>query len=569
MIIHDSLEHTLNANDIDILFKQLTHIYTTCQNTTHIYEKDLEPSLKNAFEKIKNGVIKERLTALYPNTDITTADDMNEVYVTCIGANGSDKVFEIPHIDGPFYNVPYCTLLRCIVGVNGNKTIYTKFTLDDIEYNIQKYQYIAFDYNKDIHYIYTHDNVHDDSQRILLKIHYVLTPKIMDHVAYKNICSGINTVYNQVARDNFNKSKNPQTLQEYVRSSMINMYTFFYGKFEIHVGMANIITIILFLSIYELAKKKYMVYVVCFICVYVYVIYIIQFVFRTYPQYKFIRDALLFKVLSWGITLFIYLQYTVQPVSLILVVISLLFTYYCYLILGTKNTYFGNELHTSEEHVLKFPYGYIPHPMILGNIVLFSSMLLHPQFRKGPYGILPLLHIMFYVIVLLLEIYDVHIKKELSDIQNVYAEFKQYHQNTYNKLVHVGTTLLIYFAIFGMILSLTGKTRGASTITMIMIFIFFSTLYRYVVPFQDVYISSMFLIVVALLLVTQSTGSYGYHQNTMIIYTIIVIIALIIQSVSHILCKEDTYISQYKKDHMQKWFIHTVYLVPLVLMCFI
>ena len=49
---------------------------------------------------------------------------MDELYVTSSGeiTEGSDNVFEKPHVDGPFAFVPKHTLYRCVYAVKGVRT---------------------------------------------------------------------------------------------------------------------------------------------------------------------------------------------------------------------------------------------------------------------------------------------------------------------------------------------------------------------------------------------------------------------------------------------------------------
>ena len=78
--------------------------------------------------------------------------------------------------------------------------------------SLEKCEMMGFDYNRDIHYIQKRNNVDDNTIRIVLKIHYVVVPKYMSFLS--SLCKVCNERYNEVARDNFNKSKTPDSLTE-------------------------------------------------------------------------------------------------------------------------------------------------------------------------------------------------------------------------------------------------------------------------------------------------------------------------------------------------------------------
>ena len=47
----------------------------------------------------------------------------------------------------------------------------------------------------------------------------------------------------------------------------------------------------------------------------------------------------------------------------------------------------------------------------------------------------------------------------------------------------------------------------------------------------------------------------------------ILVIALVVQELSHVVFKEPTYMSNYREFKVQKWSVHTALLVPLLLKC--
>jgi hypothetical protein len=51
--------------------------------------------------------------------------------------------------------------------------------------------------------------------------------------------------------------------------------------------------------------------------------------------------------------------------------------------LGPDRTYYGHEVAgLARQRISSFPYGYLPHPMLVGNMVGFGGTLLNPDFRR-------------------------------------------------------------------------------------------------------------------------------------------------------------------------------------------
>ncbi len=127
--------------------------------------------------------------------DIMSISDIDELYVPSIDVSSLKYVNEqkeqkIGFYDGPFFFLPYCHVYKCIVGIQGNDSIHSFFPNENKDLLIHKNEFIAFDYNRDAHYIYKTENNNDDetdytmvsedeSICIMLKIHYIIFPKFL------------------------------------------------------------------------------------------------------------------------------------------------------------------------------------------------------------------------------------------------------------------------------------------------------------------------------------------------------------------------------------------------------
>ena len=194
-------------------------------NTFHEFESNLPSHLINSINIIKEGTIKYQILLNNNNNNnnimkvgILPISEMNELYISSIGAGGSDKVFETDHLDGPFFFLPFCKVYRCIACINANSSIYTSFPITGEKYFLQKNEFLAFDYNRDVHSICQDLSIKDDSSRILLKLHYIVYPTYLPMFVvhfYKNL----HVKYNNFMRYMFIHSQIPGKESEHSLTS--------------------------------------------------------------------------------------------------------------------------------------------------------------------------------------------------------------------------------------------------------------------------------------------------------------------------------------------------------------
>jgi hypothetical protein len=215
---------------IDILNFYVEDIERPKGKTYHEFSEQFPTTIKEAFNIIKNGYILKKIHSFYPKHNIDNIDGMNELYVTSIGANGSDRVFETPHLDGPFCFLPFCTVLRCVLAIQGNKSIITEFPSLDTSFALEQNEFVAFDYNRDVHYIWRDMNIDDNNKRVLLKIHYLVTPTFVPRPIAR-FYGNIHTKYNQFMRRLFLESQKETALSVVVNSGT-KIYCFIYKNLD-------------------------------------------------------------------------------------------------------------------------------------------------------------------------------------------------------------------------------------------------------------------------------------------------------------------------------------------------
>jgi hypothetical protein len=213
---------------IDILNIYAENVKSPGNKTYHEYIEQSPVEIKGAFDIIKTGDILKKISNFYPGCIIESIDGMNEIYITAIGSVGSDRVFETEHLDGPFFLLPFCTVLRCVFALRGNKSIITKFPEANMPVVLDTNEFVAFDYNRDSHYIWKDMSVDDNGKRILLKLHYLVVLPFMPRPIV-NLYKNIHTRYNQFMRRLFLESQKETTLSEVVNNGT-KVYCFLYKK---------------------------------------------------------------------------------------------------------------------------------------------------------------------------------------------------------------------------------------------------------------------------------------------------------------------------------------------------
>ncbi len=136
-----------------------------------------------------------------------------------------------------------------------------------------------------------------------------------------------------------------------------------------------------------------------------YLVYALAFFWRRIPLQGFKRDAILLKTMSLASLAFVFLAAMPNVYAVIVMAIGFGLNILAARKLGSDRTYYGFEVGAvPPERVTSFPYSVMSHPMLIGNIVAYSGMLLDSDFAKVWWP-LALLHVFFNVQILLMEIY--------------------------------------------------------------------------------------------------------------------------------------------------------------------
>lgn len=177
------------------------------------------------------------------------------------------------------------------------------------------------------------------------------------------------------ARGNFLTTLRPESAYELAMAWWIWLTTWCNAILEEYIGWNNLAYI---LSAYYLLPPTAFMIATSFRH---YLSYMTTFAFRepTVAHGVFIRDAKLYKSISMmhlARRLLPLVNVATDAPALAVIASGFAVTVLATVRLGNLRTYFGSELgFCKPAWVYGFPYGYIPHPMIVGQIFAFGAML--------------------------------------------------------------------------------------------------------------------------------------------------------------------------------------------------
>lgn len=391
--------------------------------TSHWWVSDLDSSTRQSFERIVESDAMRKLFEAKFHVGkyvIEPVRGMNELYVSAPLRNGpknSDDVFFTEHVDGPFCFFPFASLFRCIVALDENAPGFTThFPNAHQSITAKTGDILAFDFHRESHYITKSTlpgAIKDERRfRIVLKLHYVVAPVSLFWCCGR-LLRWLSVKYNQLFRALFLATIAPTSrLASIVADIGVIGFTVLYNAIERYVGYANL-TYYATVSALALATRNFDLFLYA-----TQYIHYMRYMYTYYDRDKvafgqFKRDALLYKSVALCSLFLIYISSIDRIASLALVLAGYAVSIAATAALGVDGTYFGIELgHVKADYrfVTKFPYNFVPHPMILGQCVAILGMHVGSSLRRT-YPLLAPIHIVLYLIHLIQEAYDFHAGK--------------------------------------------------------------------------------------------------------------------------------------------------------------
>ena len=379
--------------------------HPTMEHTTHWWLHELPEHVAAAFGRVGASEELHRMLGEGhgPAYAVQVLPGMSEVYVTGPTQKmTSDTVFYTPHVDGPWAVYPFAAVYRCMVAASPNDRVTTHFPMAGGAYDrprgltLTTGDAVAFDFNREPHYITRAAG--SAGHRINLKLHYLVCPSWLK--PYGRLLGWLTTRYDVRARKLFLDTISPDSLLAKLGAAWVLASTKLFEWTVRHVGFTNL-TYVLAAAAAAWAASSYAVFLAATSFVH-YLLYVAVFADRRDVSFgRFVRNARFFKTLSFAQLFGLYAWHfaaTPQAWASVAIMAGGFGTAAAaYRVLGTLRTYFGQELgHCAARRLTAFPYGVVPHPMILGSVVGLAGMLLATPFRDA-YAWLAVTHVGLYL----------------------------------------------------------------------------------------------------------------------------------------------------------------------------
>ena len=318
-----------------------------------------------------------------------------------------------------------------------------------VKYALSNGEIVGFDFNREIHriqHVRTEEGgAPNNVPRICLKIHYVVYPKALPFLGH--LIQRLTTHYNGGFRALFLFTIDPNSFRAKFAAWNVNFWTVVMELFMRHIGWSNV------LYLCSLSMLSFVIVPMVVSDCSGYSLFLFGTSYAHYVLYlstyhegarhrqnalnnnelyvgsmsfgSFKRNVVLYKTLALGHALYWYAMATLQryhnihsgsPSSSISmsflhdVVLSVDVLSFSVMVcgwvlaglatsaLGWNRTYFGWELGAiTGKYVTTFPYGSIPHPMIVGGITAWVGFSLCSDFLNlVPFWLIPL-HVVFYL----------------------------------------------------------------------------------------------------------------------------------------------------------------------------
>ena len=386
--------------------------------SNHWWQADLTEDAGEAFTRLSHDdqLLRKIRNFHGPGYEVKPVLGMNELYVTGPPKKStSDTVFYMGHVDGPWSVFPGARLYRCMLALNRNLEVTTHYPMSKTDYRepeshrLEDGDAVAFDFNRELHYITREPHEDQHEPRINLKLHFVAYPKSMSW--YGRVLDHLTTSYDIKARNLFLATIDPNSMWTKVKAKWVLFWTKTFELAVRHVGWSNLSYIVV-AALLSLVFWDARLFLVATSFVH-YLIYVGTFQERTPVSFgTFRRDAVLFKSLAMFQLFAVFamglfsgqMALTALAATTALVAVGFGLATYATAVLGLDRTYFSWELgFDSPKRIAKFPFGVIPHPMIVGAMIGIGAMLLVPAVRQH-YAWLIAGHLIGYVLVLCHEI---------------------------------------------------------------------------------------------------------------------------------------------------------------------
>ena len=405
------LTSSFEREDLDEIREWVRVSQPNLSQSTHWWQHDLSEKPRQAFDRMSRNVELMSMIRRFhgPGYVVEPVYGMNELYVTGPSkASTSDTVFYMGHVDGPWAVFPGARLYRCMVAASPNAEVTTHYPMSGTDYDkpegfrLETGDAVAFDFNRELHYITREPSPHQSEPRVNLKLHFVAYPSSLPW--YGKLLAKLTTDYDVRARNLFLQTIDPNSVWQKLKTKWVLGWTKIFEWAVRYVGWTNLAYVLLMGAIsWGLGDSRWFVATTSFVH---YGIYLGTFREKSPVAFGiFQRNAVFFKGLALVQLFWLYaMHFSANWLSLGIVACGFSLATYATAVLGVNRTYFSAELGFDPPTVItRFPYGIVPHPMVLGAMLGISGMWLVPGLRASHAWLLAG-HLICYSAVLLQEI---------------------------------------------------------------------------------------------------------------------------------------------------------------------
>ncbi len=385
--------------------------------TTHWWPSDLPPQEAADFHRLAHcDAIYDALRARHgQGAWIASVAGMDEVYVAGPEPKmTSDTVFYRAHVDGPFAVLPFVTVYRVMLAITPNQRIRTVFDMlgePHARYGgaLDEGEIVGFDYHRELHRIEVDPTQPEPDRRVALKIHVAACPRFL--APWGRFVAWASTAYNRRARQLFLDTIAPTGLFARLGAGLVLATTRGFDLLQTWVGAGNAVWALAWTAL-SAATGRWELLLAATSYVH-YLLYVSVFAHRrdvAAPTFR--RDALFYKTLAmgqlagWALALSWGAPWQSLVLPAALAVAGFGTAAVAAAALGPVRTWFGAELGiVPHQRVTAWPYGSLPHPMILGAMVGLTGVHLLPGFAEALPWLVPV-HLAFYTAHLLQEAWE-------------------------------------------------------------------------------------------------------------------------------------------------------------------
>lgn len=355
----------------------------------------LDEETGEAFDAIaESDEIMEMFHNRFPRENFTVKllPCLSEVCVTPASEHPSRK-----HIHAPFIVYPFSSVFECVVALNANTRVTDDFALLQRPITATTGECFAFDYSREVHVV-QHDSATRPDPRMVMRLYYVVSNPYACGFGW--LLGLLTSVYH---RGLIALGLHPAS-NGFI-SSLFGLLSWAFALAEEHIGFCNVLYFALLWRLNDLCPTKpwFLVFGTSYVHYFRYM-NTYHHASRQVSAGRFRRDAFLYKSCAMLWLAYYYTNgfsistFDPDPLSLIVAAIGFGISTLAMKALGMDATYFGVELDVAKPRwITDFPYGVIPHPMIVGQIIGILGLYISAQFRaQAPY--MALGHVGLYLV---------------------------------------------------------------------------------------------------------------------------------------------------------------------------